>query len=168
MERPYRFWYPLFLATFAAAAVQPLVLLLWLVYQSGVRVVELNGSVMGICAVVMAVASIVLVVVGIPVFLLLRHVGHHTATVVGLAGLLIAVAMPASMWPSHLAGYSAGNNWHGQFVNTYVNGSPTRYAWYEYVEGLVQFAMHGLAGSRAFLAMWLKAGGRPAHATGGA
>jgi hypothetical protein len=57
-------------------------------------------------------------------------------------------------WPSHMQGYSAGRNWHGKYIDTYVNGVPTDYAWFIYAEGIVFFALHGLMGALAFYGVW--------------
>lgn len=70
-----------------------------------------------------------------------------------IAGLCLGMLPPALSWPRRLEGYSAGQNWHGKYVDTYVDGVPTSYAWLTYAEGVLYFGLHGLVGALAFYAV---------------
>lgn len=91
---------------------------------------------------------------GIPVFLLLRKFHRDSWASVGAAGALIGALPYAFFWPTQMQGYSAGNNWHGTYVDTYINGSPTIYAWLQHGEDVLWFAIHGAIGALAFYASW--------------
>jgi hypothetical protein len=78
-----------------------------------------------------------------------------------MAGFAIG-ALPVIVlgWPlSGLsAGYSSSGEWFGQMVDFYKNGSPTRYAWFDYILTTLRLGMHGLAGGAVFSLVRRKGG----------
>ncbi|TFV90133.1 hypothetical protein E4K72_21110 [Oxalobacteraceae bacterium OM1] len=119
---------------------------------------------------VVAVAAAVVLLLGIPAFLVLRKFRRDGWMSIGTAGLLLGASPAALAWPRRLAGYSAGRNWHGNYVETYVNGAPTRYAWLAYGEDVLWFGLHGLLASLVFYAVWraLDRPGTPLRSTASA
>jgi len=121
---------PIALATLAALAVQPLVLVVWLVGPS----LFLGGShpplgdlgALGLVTSIVAAPFVMLI--GIPAALLLRHHPHRGwwLALVGFLGAALPVAIP-----------SAGD------VASLADLGPT-----------VVFGLHGLAGATAFHATW--------------
>ncbi|MCD2339963.1 hypothetical protein LRH25_06370 [Ideonella azotifigens] len=143
----------IWISAIAAVAVQPLVFLLRVLpdylsspqplYEVGLMVVA-----------VVAVGAAVVLVLGIPAFLALRRFRREGWGSLGAAGALLGALPRASSWPRTLEGYSAGQNWHGNYIETYVNGTPTTYAWLTYAESVLLFALHGLVGALVFYGVW--------------
>lgn len=109
-------------------------------------------------AAVTLVAAIAVGVLGVPAVLFLRRLHRLNWQSVSLAGLLLGALPFASGWPQRTEGYSAGHNWHGTYAETYVNGLPTQFAWWNYAETVAFGALHGLTGALSFLAVyrWLE------------
>jgi hypothetical protein len=105
-------------------------------------------------AVASVVTAAVVLILGIPAFLMLHELHREGWVSLATAGLVLGALPAAFSWPSHLEGFSAGQNWHGKYVETYVNGAPTTYAWFTYGEGVLFFALHGLVGVLVFYAVW--------------
>lgn len=143
----------IFMAFIAAVAVQSLVLLLRIAPYFFAAPTELYGLAEFLVAVMM-VAAVAILLLGIPTFLLLRKFGLVNWTSLGIAGLCLGMLPAALSWPRRLAGYSAGQNWHGHYVDTYIQGVPTVYAWLTYAEGVLFFGLHGLSGALVFYAVW--------------
>jgi hypothetical protein len=68
--------------------------------------------------------------------------------------VLGALPVAATSWPRHLEGYSFGQNWNGKYIDLYLNGVPTKYAWITYAESAGYFGLHGLVGAVVFYAVW--------------
>jgi hypothetical protein len=143
----------LWLSALAAVAVQPLLFLLRIAPVYFASSQPLYGIGFGLLAIV-AVAAALVLILGIPTFLALLKLHRQGWGSVALAGLLLG-ALPASLsWPRRLEGFSAGQNWHGKYVQTYVNGFPTSFAWLTYGENVAFFALHGVVGAIVFYAVW--------------
>jgi hypothetical protein len=113
---------------------------------------------------VLSVAGAAVLLLGIPAFLLLCRFGRANWTSLAITGFILgALPLAALSRPNTLSGYSAGQTWHGHYVETYINGVPTQYAWLVYAESVLQFGIHGLAGALVFYAVWsrLQACDRP-------
>jgi hypothetical protein len=93
-------------------------------------------------------------IIGVPTFIALRKLRRESWSSLSVSGLLLGALPNVFFWPTRLEGYSAGQNWHGKYVETYVNGAPTVYAWYTYAEGVSFFSLHGLVGALAFYGVW--------------
>jgi hypothetical protein len=109
-------------------------------------------------ALVVAFAAAHLVVLGLPLFYLLWRFGRLSWLTVGLAGFFTGLIPIAVLgWPLRTgSGFSSGGTWHGQYREFVVNGVPTMFGWLQYVEGLIFFGLHGLAGALAFYSVWRK------------
>ena len=142
----------IWLAAFAAVLAQPLVFLLRLAPAYFASPGPMHGIGFLLVAVV-AVAAAVVLLLGVPVFLLLRRFHRDTWGWLALTGALLGGALAAFSWPRKLEGYSAGHTWYGRYVETYVDGIPTMYAWLSYGESVLFFALHGLIGAVVFYAM---------------
>ncbi|AVP96830.1 hypothetical protein C7S18_06270 [Ahniella affigens] len=143
----------IWLAGLAAVLVQPLIVLLRLLPDF----VGSSGSLRGfgsVLLVIIVVAASVVLIFGIPVFLILRRIKRVGWVSLGVSGALLGGMLAAFSWPRTIDGYSAGHTLHGKFVATYVDGVPTTYAWLTYGESVLWFAMHGLIGALVFWAVW--------------
>jgi hypothetical protein len=100
---------------------------------------------------VLVFASFFVVVLGVPLFFLLKHFGKATKANVSGLGLVLSI-LPVLVigWPRHMEGYSSGGNWHGTHVEFYLNGVPTTYAWLSYAESIFWYGAHGLFGALLF------------------
>ncbi|MEL7185868.1 MAG: hypothetical protein AAFN50_05460 [Pseudomonadota bacterium] len=104
------------------------------------------------------VAAPIILLIGIPVFHLLRRRGAASKRVLGLAGAVAALAISAVLtWPIHSEGFSTGQNYYGVFRDMNIDGVPTFWGWVRYVEDLLMFSIHGLLGGMAFGFGWHKA-----------
>lgn len=143
----------IWIAALAAVAVQPVVFIARLAVDFIDSPQQFYGLGFFLLA-VMAVAGAVVLILGIPTFLLLRRLHRESWTSLGIAGFLIGALPFAFFWPSQLNGFSAGQSWHGKYVETYVNGIPTNYAWLSYGENLLFSSLHGLVGALVFYSVW--------------
>ncbi|RYX80129.1 hypothetical protein EON83_29975 [bacterium] len=145
----------IWIAALAAVLVQPLVLLVRLAPDYFASPSPLYGIGFMLVAVVVVAAAAVLLL-GIPTFLMLQRFHRVSWVSLSISGFLLGGLPAAFSWPKHLEGFSAGQNWHGTYINTYVNGIPTRYAWLTYAEGILFFSLHGLVGALVFYAVLRK------------
>ena len=142
----------IWIASLAAVLVQPLVFIARLAPELLASSQPVYGLGFALIAVAV-VASAIVLVLGIPSYLVLRKFGLERWPLLALVGTVLGALPAAFGWPSQQEGYSAGQNWHGRYVDTYVNGSPTEYAWLTYGEGVFFFAIHGLIGALVFHAV---------------
>jgi|GEM_PF-5320642 hypothetical protein len=110
---------------------------------------------------VLIVSAATVLLVGLPVFALLQHGGRVNAQTVALAGLAIGVLPVAALgWPYHglYGGYSSSSLMFGHAVDFYRNGSPTLYAWLDYLLCMVRVGLQGMFGALAFYWVRLRLG----------
>ena len=141
------------------AALVPLALLLafaslaWLTDMS-VSVGGLEGLVWVGGAVTVVSAAMVLLL-GVPAFLLLRRWQRANCWTMALAGALLASLLALAVgWPRTMPGLGSQEYWHGQYVRTYLDGEPTRYVWYQLAESAGAYALLGMATALVFYAVW--------------
>jgi hypothetical protein len=155
MRTPLRIW----IAGMAAALVQPLVqAVLQAGYLFGVQ--SFAGTQL-ILLFVFGVAAVGVFLLGVPAFLLLRRMGRLGWRSVSIAGMLLgALPLAVFAWPGHEAegALSAGQNWHGRYVDTYVAGTPSTYGWLVYGESILGAAAMGLLSALVFYAVWRRLG----------
>jgi hypothetical protein len=90
------------------------------------------------------------ILVGIPASIWLRNSGRYRWKYFAAIGF-IAAALPMVLFtPGGDPGYSSGGNFYGTPVDYIVKGVPTIYGWLSYMQGVVQFGLHGLLGATAF------------------
>jgi hypothetical protein len=143
----------LFIASIAAVAIQPVVFFARIAPDYFASSTPVYGLGLFLAAVVVVAAAVVFML-GIPTFLLLRKFGRVNWTSLAITGLCLGMLPAALSWPRTLDKYSSGENWHGKYVDTYVHGVPTSYAWLTYAEGVLCFGVHGLVGALVFYAVW--------------
>jgi hypothetical protein len=118
------------------------------------------GDIAFYASAVLLVATATVLLVGLPVFALLRQYGHASMRSTVLAGLVIgAVPILVLGWPLHglYGGYSSGGDWFGHTVDFYRNGVPTYYAWLDYAVNAIRLAIHGAIGAMLFYWVWRRA-----------
>jgi len=145
------------LASLAAVLIQPFVFVLRLLPEFwGARLPNMNEVEFFLFAIVLVSLAHVLIL-GIPLFLLLRRFGRANWTTLSIGGF-VAGFIPSAVvgWPRFLKGYSSGGNWHGRHVEFYLDGVPTNYAWLAYLQDTFQFGIHGLVGGLVFFLVWKK------------
>ncbi|QNA87406.1 hypothetical protein G4G28_01005 [Massilia sp. Dwa41.01b] len=149
-------------AAIAAALVQPLVFAA--LHPDALSAAQSQPNFIGAFAVMtIAVAAAVVLVGGVPIFLVMRKLDWLSWPSLALAGLLAgALPVAALFWPRPLGDYSDGHNWHGVYVDTYIAGQPTTYAWLSYGEEILRFGCHGLVGALVFYGVWRLLGGQTA------
>jgi len=104
---------------------------------------------------VLAIAAAGVVILGVPAFFLLKRFQRANWKSLAMTGFGIAASASAVLsWPRRLAGYSSGENWHGKYVVTYINGEPTKYAWLTFSESTLYFGVHGVVGALVFYMVW--------------
>ena len=114
-------------------------------------------------AAILLAASATVLLVGLPVFALLRRAGRAGMASSILAGFLIGVLPVALMgWPPAglYAGYSSGGQWFGHAVDLYRNGAPTWYAWLDYALNMARLGIQGAAGAAVFHWVWRRSSAR--------
>jgi hypothetical protein len=146
----------IWIASIAAVAVQPLVFAGRIAPDYFASLQPFYGVGFVLLSVVVVAAAVVLIL-GIPTFLLLRKFQRMGWTSLAIAGFVLgALPIAALSCPHRLEGYSSGGNWHGKYVDIYINGAPTTYAWLIYGENVMYFGLHGLVGALVFYAVWRK------------
>ena len=106
---------------------------------------------------VLIVSVATLVLVGLPVFALLLRRERVNAQAIALTGLCIGLLPVAVLgWPYHgLYGrYSSSSVMFGHVVDYYRSGSPTMYAWLDYLLCMVRTGLQGMLGALAFYWVW--------------
>lgn len=102
------------------------------------------------------VATPVIVIAGLPAFLLIR--ARHSPSVGGMAvlGGIIAAGLAAIvLWTlSPGSGFSSGENYYGTYRDMVIDGVPTLWGWISFVEDTLMFAVHGALGAVFFLLGW--------------
>ena len=103
---------------------------------------------------VTVVSAAMVLLLGVPAFLLLRRWRRANCRTMALAGALLGSALALYLnWPN-MPGYTLQENGHGQLVFIYLYGEPTRYAWYKVVESMGAYALLGMATALVFYAVW--------------
>ncbi|MBC3874663.1 hypothetical protein [Undibacterium flavidum] len=139
----------IWIAALAAVLIQPLVLIARLAPEYLASPQPLDGTWFMLNA-VLIVATPVVLILGMPTFLILRKMSKDSWLSMASAGFILGALPIAVFWPSELKGYSAAQNWHGKHVSTYIDGIPTSYAWLTYGEEVFFMAIHGLIGALVF------------------
>ncbi len=146
------------LSTIAAVVIQPVVFWAWfllpaLFYGAAVTIKDIFA--MAFYVIVVAFAFVV--VLGVPLFLVLRYFNRANWLHLCVSGFLAgAIPLAVYSWPSssRFNGYSSGGNWHGRYVELFVNGAPTTYGWLSYAESVTKFGVHGVVAALIFLFVW--------------
>ena len=128
----------------AFAFIQPLVF--------GAPISELLGLIPFYAFWVSTVTLLMLVLFGIPSFLLLNRYNSASTINLAIVGFLISailVAIP-SLWPDANSGFSFSRNYYGSYRQLIDSGIRTSWGWVSLIEEIVQFGIHGAVGAVAF------------------
>ena len=139
----------IWIAGVAAVLIQPFVLALRMAPDFIGSSQPIYGLGIFLVAVI-AVSAAMIFLFGIPTFLVLRKLRRDGWASLCTAGFVLGVLPVLFSWPTNIEGYSSGQNWHGRYVELYVNGIPTKYAWFTYAENAAFFGLHGLVGALVF------------------
>lgn len=150
---------PILLGSIAAISAQPVLFFVWAslsIIASGrsVPVAEL----LRMSWLVLAVAMLVVVALGVPLFLGLRKAGRASFVQIAAAGFVLAGALAALLsWPGGIRqGSTIAITWHGKLTAFVVDGEVTIWGWLNYLEVVTRFALHGLVGAALFFKVWRK------------
>jgi hypothetical protein len=147
----------IWIAAIAAVLVQPLVFAARIAPDYLYSSQPLYGFGFIILSVVVVAAAIMLIF-GIPTFLILNKYKRESWLTLAIIGFVLGGLPVSFSWPSRLEGFSSGQNWHGKYIDIYVDGVPTTYAWLTYVENILFFGLHGSVGALVFYAVWRRLG----------
>jgi hypothetical protein len=102
------------------------------------------------------VASIWVVLLGLPTFLIFKHRGLVRWWSAAVAGFLLgAVPMALVSWPFSPGSGSGYSAWDGhQTVEYVVNGVPTHAGWVQYILGSGGMGLMGAASAFMFWVVW--------------
>jgi hypothetical protein len=144
------------LAPIAAILVQPAILVLRFLpdYLLAPSPQSFPSGVGSFLLFVLIFATAAVIFLGIPTFILLRKFNRDNWFSLGISGFLLSAVPVAFLYPQKRDGFSSGGNWHGKFVETYIDGLPTNYAWLIYFENIFFYGLHGLIGALVFYAVW--------------
>lgn len=149
----------LLLASLAAILVQPFIATLLMLSEFLLSPTPWNGFVQFVFSVLL-VATIAVVVFGVPTFLLLRKFNAASAKTLAIAGYLLA-AMPVLLlwWRSGTDGLANGAQWRGEEVTAL-------YGWLVLAGQATFLGVHGLLGALVFHWTWRRTGPRIGPGTG--
>ncbi|WP_158678928.1 hypothetical protein [Pseudoalteromonas sp. T1lg75] len=98
------------------------------------------------------IATTVIIIIGLPVYLILQRLNSNTTFKVSLVGFLIPVIILCIIYltNSDYSGYSAGENYYGTYRKTFIDGKRTFWGWVKVFESLVTYGVHGIVGAIVF------------------
>lgn len=151
-------------ASAATIFIQPFIFIVWLIGPSLLRgkasfsdIAKLISSDLPIY--VVAVVTVLLIVIGLPIFFTLKKYNKLNIKNIITSGFLIG-ALPILFlsypYDNPGSGASYGGNWHGTYVEGMIDGVHTKYAWYIYIEKVIGFGMHGVIAAYVFFRFWSK------------
>ena len=142
-------------SSIAAIAVQPLVLVLWLVLPSVLSGAEMPWGDLGpIFFYSTLFATPFVLLLGTPLSLILWRLGRFRWWVLALAGTLAGALFAGWDLPGGDPGYSSGGSWYGQYQDFVIAGEPTVYGWLNYIQSVLAFSFHGLVGASIYYLVW--------------
>ena len=152
------------LASASTIFIQPIIFFIWFIGPSLLRgnagasdVIKLLSGDLTIY--ILVVATILLLVIGLPIFFTLKKYNKLNLKNIIFSGFLIG-ALPILFltYPFDNPGNGAsyGGNWHGTYVKGMIDGVHTKYAWYIYIEKVIGFGVHGLIAAYMFFRVWSK------------
>ncbi len=100
-----------------------------------------------------SVTSVIVLIFGIPVYLILDKNNKASLANLGIAGFIIPVIilLVLDFWSSSSNGsYSSGQNYHGTFREMIVENERTFWGWVSFTEQLITFGLYGLFGAIVF------------------
>jgi len=146
------------LASIAALAIQPLVFLIWMGLPFAFTSEDFPWNEFpDMARAVTFFAAIHLLLLGIPVFLVMWKKNWLSATRIALAGFLVGMLFPLIVgWPRNEPGSGSWSSgyFYGPNRDFVIDGVTTIYGWLSYVQSVVIYGLHGVAGALAFYFTW--------------
>lgn len=107
---------------------------------------------------VLLVATVVILLIGLPVYFTLKHFKLNTTLNVAAVGFVIPVLILCvlNFGFTDYEGYSAGENYYGTYRSTFANGSRTIWGWVKLLEEIATFGIHGILGATIFHKVYIK------------
>ena len=98
------------------------------------------------------ISTIIIIVVGLPIYFALKRFGSNTSLLVSAIGFLIPVLILCviNFSISSYEGYSAGENYYGTYRSTIESGERTVWGWVKVLEDMITYGIHGVLGSMIF------------------
>lgn len=151
-------WSAVFAGLGLSALVFPLLLLAFVAWDAGIpRDAWQVEQMLALLAIVGAVTAMHALLIGLPMFLLLRRAGRLSAITLSMVGFFAGtLLMGVAGWPwrGGTPGSSYSTNWHGRFVEMEKDGVPTLYGWLSWMESTAIFGLAGIASALAFWYGW--------------
>ena len=100
-----------------------------------------------------SVTSVIVLILGVPVYLMLYKYNKASLTSLGAVGFIIPIIiiLVLDFWLSSSNGsYSSGQNYHGTFREMVVENERTFWGWVSFTEQVITFGLYGLLGAIVF------------------
>ena len=103
-------------------------------------------------------ATFIILVVGLPIYFILKHYSLNTTLNVALVGFLIPVIILSIITFSSALyeSYSAGENYYGTYRSTVIDGNRTFWGWVKVFEAMLTYGIHGFLGAIIFHKIYLR------------
>lgn len=107
------------------------------------------------------VTAAIVIFLGIPAYLILRHYDFASARNLLVIGFLIPAILFIlfSLIYQVGSGFSSGANYYGTYREMIVSGVRTTGGWISFAEDLVKFGVHGMIGAFVFKKVWERIAG---------
>jgi len=148
-------------ALLASVLIQPPLFYLFISLESLVLGQGFIGAPNNITTILLSallVATIIILVTGLPIYFLLKRYNLNTTLNVALVGVVIPVTILCIITFSSALyeGYSAGENYYGTYRSTVINGERTFWGWVKVFESMLTYGIHGLLGAVIFHKVYLR------------
>jgi hypothetical protein len=107
---------------------------------------------------VLLVSCTVILLIGLPIYFVLKIFRLNTTFNVASIGFLIPLLFLSilNFGITNYGGYSAGENYYGTYRATFVSGTRTMWGWVKFFEEVLTFGIHGIVGAIIFHKIYLK------------
>ncbi len=106
---------------------------------------------------VLLVSCCVILLIGLPMYFVLKSFGLNTTVNVAVIGFLIPLIILSilNFGTTSFGGYSASENYYGTLRETFVSGTRTIWGWVTFFEEILTFGIHGVVGATIFHKVYL-------------
>lgn len=107
---------------------------------------------------VLLVSCTVILLIGLPIYFLLKNFRLNTTLNVTAIGFLIPLLILSilNFGVTSYVGYSSGENYYGTYRVTFVSGTRAIWGWVKFFEEILTFGIHGIVGAIIFHKIYLK------------
>lgn len=107
---------------------------------------------------VLLVSCTVILLIGLPIYFVLKNFRLNTTLNVAAIGFLIPLLVLSilNFGITSYDSYSAGENYYGTYRATFVSGTRTVWGWVKFFEQILTFGIHGVVGATIFHKIYLK------------